>query len=49
MNNIVLFDDKEVRRKWCDNEEKWYFSIIDIIAVLTNIPNGNEDARSSRG
>lgn len=39
MNNIVLFDDKEVRRKWCDNEEKWYFSIIDIIAVLTNSSN----------
>lgn len=33
---IVLFEDFPVRRKWVEKEEKWYFSIIDIISVLTD-------------
>ena len=33
--SIILFENFSVRRKWEDKEEKWYFSIIDIIAILT--------------
>lgn len=33
--SIILFEDFPVRRKWVEKEEKWYFSVIDIIAVLT--------------
>ncbi len=36
MSNIRLFQDKKLRSIWNDEEEKWYFSIVDIIAVLTN-------------
>ncbi len=32
---IKLFEQKQVRSIWNDNEEKWYFSIIDVIEVLT--------------
>jgi len=32
--SLVLFEDFPVRRKWIGEEEKWYFSVIDIIAVL---------------
>ena len=32
---IVIFEDKPVRRVWSEKEEKWYFSVIDIIAILT--------------
>ena len=32
---IVIFEDKPVRRLWSEKEEKWYFSVIDIISVLT--------------
>lgn len=32
---IKVFEDKDVRTIWNDTEEKWYFSIIDIIEVLT--------------
>ena len=32
-NALVVFQDKKIRRIWHENE--WYFSIIDIIAVLT--------------
>jgi hypothetical protein len=36
MNNIKLFEEKKVRSIWNETEEKWYFSIIDIIEVLTD-------------
>jgi len=32
---IKLFEQKQVRSIWDAEEEKWYFSIIDIIEVLT--------------
>jgi len=33
---IKLFEQKQVRSIWSDEEEKWYFSIVDIIAILTS-------------
>jgi hypothetical protein len=38
-NAIRLFQDKRVRVLWDDKKEKWYFSIVDIIAILTESPN----------
>jgi hypothetical protein len=38
-NSIVLFKQKEVRRKWVEDKETWYFSIIDIVEILTNSIN----------
>jgi hypothetical protein len=38
---IKLFESKQVRTAWNDEEEKWYFSIVDIVAVLTESPNPN--------
>ena len=38
-NSIKLFNHKKVRVHWNDEEEKWYFSIIDIVGVLTESPN----------
>src|SRR3989344_3257857 len=35
-NSIKLFEDKRVRVQWYPQKEKWYFSIIDIIEVLTD-------------
>ena len=34
-NKIQLFEEKKVRALWDDVEEKWYFSIVDVVAVLT--------------
>ena len=31
-----LFEDRKIRTVWDDEEEKWYFSIIDVAAVLTD-------------
>ncbi len=36
---IKLFQDQRVRVHWDEDQEKWYFSIIDIIAVLTESTN----------
>lgn len=33
---LKLFQDKEVRTVWDDEQEKWYFSIVDVVAVLTD-------------
>jgi hypothetical protein len=35
-NEIKLFDEKLVRTVWDDEQEKWYFSIVDVIEVLTD-------------
>ena len=35
---IKIFEDKKVRTLWDAEAEKWYFSIIDVIEILTNSP-----------
>ena len=37
-NSIILFNQKKVRRHWDEDKELWYFSIIDVIAILTDSP-----------
>ena len=32
---LQLFEEKKIRSVWDDKEEKWYFSIVDVCAVLT--------------
>jgi BRO family, N-terminal domain len=39
MNNLKLFEEKKVRSSWNEDTEKWYFSIVDIVEVLTESPN----------
>lgn len=42
MGNIKLFEDKKVRSKWDENEEKWYFSVQDVVEILTDTVNVND-------
>ncbi|HCT21968.1 MAG TPA: hypothetical protein DIW54_00935 [Chitinophagaceae bacterium] len=37
--DIKIFEDKKVRTLWDAENEKWYLSIVDVIAVLTDSPN----------
>jgi hypothetical protein len=37
-NEIKLFDEKLVRTVWDDEQEKWYFSVVDVVEVLTDSP-----------
>ncbi|TAM94287.1 MAG: hypothetical protein EPN39_17870 [Chitinophagaceae bacterium] len=32
---VKLFEQRQVRTQWDDGEEKWYFSIVDVVAILT--------------
>jgi hypothetical protein len=41
MNAIKLFEAKQVRSSWNETEENWYFSITDVISVLTESINAN--------
>lgn len=38
-HKIQLFEDKKVRTVWDDEQEKWYFSIVDVCGVLTDQPD----------
>ena len=33
--NLQLFEDQPIRTAWSDNDEEWYFSIVDVVSVLT--------------
>ena len=37
--SIKLFEDRKIRTAWNEDEEDWYFSIVDVIAVLTDQPD----------
>ena len=39
MSNIKLFESKKVRTHWDEEKELWYFSIIDVIEILTDSNN----------
>ena len=36
---IQLFNDRRIRTIWDDKEEKWYFSVVDVIEALTDSPD----------
>lgn len=36
---IKLFNDKQIRTIWNEDQEKWYFSVVDVVGVLTDSPN----------
>ncbi|NJN26654.1 MAG: Bro-N domain-containing protein [Cyclobacteriaceae bacterium] len=40
-SEIKIFEDKKVRSIWDRDKEKWYFSIIDVIAILTDSVDPN--------
>ena len=40
-NDIKLFEEKKVRTLWSEDKEEWYFSIVDVIAVLTESLDAN--------
>ena len=38
-NSIQLFENKKIRTAWDNEKEEWYFSIVDVVDVLTESPN----------
>ena len=37
--SIKLFEEKRIRTAWNEEEEKWYFSVVDVVSVLTDQPD----------
>ena len=35
-NELKIFEDKKIRTKWDEEQEKWYFSVVDVVAILTD-------------
>lgn len=35
---IQLFGDRKIRTAWDEEEEKWYFSVVDVVGALTDQP-----------
>ena len=41
MNEIRLYENKAIRSVWDNEQEKWYFSVVDVVGVLTESANPN--------
>lgn len=39
MDNIKLFESKQIRSIWSEDDRKWYFSIVEVVAALTDSQN----------
>ena len=48
MNEIKMYENKEIRSKWDEKEEKWYFSVVDVVAVLTDSKNATDYLKKMR-
>ncbi|MBT9685058.1 Bro-N domain-containing protein [Pseudoflavonifractor sp. MCC625] len=44
-DKIQLFEDKRIRTAWDEEKEEWYFSIVDVVAVLTDQPDQRRAAK----
>lgn len=44
-DKIQLFEDKRIRTAWDEEKEEWYFSIVDVVAVLTDQPDTRHAAK----
>ncbi len=47
-NSIKLFEDKKIRSAWNEEEEEWYFSVVDVIDVLTDSANPTDYLKKLR-
>ena len=41
-NAIQLFEDRQIRVIWDDEQEKYFFSVVDVVQVLTDTPNARK-------
>lgn len=44
-DHIQLFEDKKIRTAWDEDAQEWYFSIVDVVAVLTDQPDTRHAAK----
>ncbi len=44
-DNIQLFENRRIRTAWDEEREEWYFSVVDVVAVLTDQPDARHAAK----
>ena len=45
---IKLFEERKIRTVWDEDQEKWYFSVVDIVSVLTDSANPTDYLKKVR-
>ena len=48
MSNIKLFQDKKIRSVWDETEQQWYFSVVDVVAALSDSVNPTDYLKKMR-
>ena len=48
MSNIKLFHDKKIRSVWNEEEQQWYFSVVDVVGALTDSVNPTDYLKKMR-
>ena len=48
MSNIKLFQSKQIRSVWNEEEQQWYFSIVDVVGALTDSVNPTDYLKKMR-
>jgi len=48
MSGIKLFESKQIRTVWNENDQKWYFVVADVVQVLTDTPNPTDYIKKMR-
>lgn len=48
MSNIKLFQSKQIRTVWNEQDQKWYFVVADVVQVLTDTPNATDYIKKMR-
>ena len=36
---LQLFEDQPIRTAWSEEDEEWYFSVVDVVGILTDQPD----------
>ena len=45
IENMQLFEDQPIRTAWNEEDEEWYFSVVDVIGILTDQPDSRRAAK----
>lgn len=48
MSNIKVFENKKIRTQWNEQEEDWYFSLVDVVSVLADTSNPTDYLKKMR-
>jgi DNA-damage-inducible protein D len=48
MSGIKLFESKQIKTVWNENDQKWYFVVADVVQVLTDTPSPTDYIKKMR-